>query len=407
MKLTVDLHSHSGYSGGVGQLKVTDIYNAMNLKGIDVFGTGDCLHPKQLEMLKKTFNKNENGLFLYKNGRYFLLQTEVIFTVKLNGYKNKTLAHHLILFPDFKSIDAFVSLMNKWGMKNTIGRPFIVSENQTQLEDRLFEIQNIHPLIEIIPAHVMTPEGILGSRNNLASIQEFYGEFTNNIRVIETGLSADPKMLEKIPDFAELTYISNSDCHSAAYNRIGREFTVLDVEEKSYKGIIEAIRANKVALTAEFNPKEGRFFATGHRANRQGHSNECFIGKTEGLICPICNKKMNMGVEDRTKALSNNNIKPLNRKFLHLIPLIEVVAYAYGVKSVTSKKVVKTYFDICNKIGNETKLWIEEEKQIKESLDSIGIDEKVIKHIISVKNNNFSFNPAGYDGEYGKLKITI
>ena len=60
--------------------------------------------------------------------------------------------------------------MKKWGMKNTIGRPFIVSNSQHQLEDQLFQIADVHPLIEIIPAHVMTPDGILGSKNDLRAI---------------------------------------------------------------------------------------------------------------------------------------------------------------------------------------------------------------------------------------------
>ena len=152
-------------------------------------------------------------------------------------------------------------------MKNTIGRPFITNENKAQLVERLFEIKAIDPYLEIIPAHVMTPEGIMGSKNSLNSIKEFYGDFTSEIKAIETGLSADPKMLERIPDFANLTMISNSDCHSSALNRIGREFTTLEMKEMNYFEMINSIRENRVKFTAEFNPKEGKFFGTGHRKN--------------------------------------------------------------------------------------------------------------------------------------------
>ena len=44
MHLSVDLHSHSGHAGGVGNIRLEDIARAMRKKGIDVFGTGDCLH---------------------------------------------------------------------------------------------------------------------------------------------------------------------------------------------------------------------------------------------------------------------------------------------------------------------------------------------------------------------------
>ena len=274
MKLAVDLHSHSGYAGGVGQIELNSVSATMKLKGIDVFGTGDCLFPRRTKELKEQLTETGEGLFSLPNDpSKFLLQTEVIFTVSLTGYKNKIIAHHVILFPDFESIAKADKLMKKWKMKNTIGRPFITCEIRKQLEERLFCLKNIHPNLEIIPAHVMTPDGIYGSKNNLSELSEFYGDFLPNIRVIETGLSADPQMLEKIPDLSQLTMISNSDCHSAALNRIGREFTILETDNVSYKSIIDSLRQNKVVLTAEFNPAEGRYYNTGHRANRTGHTN--------------------------------------------------------------------------------------------------------------------------------------
>ena len=133
---------------------------------------------------------------------------------------------------------------------------------------RLNEIIAVHPEIEIIPAHIMTPDGVMGCKNMLSDIEEFYGSFLPNIHAVETGLSADPKLLEQIPKISHLTFISNSDCHSSALNRIGREFTVLDVEKVSYSDIIQALRNNKVVLTAEFNPAEGRYYRTGHAAKR-------------------------------------------------------------------------------------------------------------------------------------------
>ncbi|MBT4332794.1 MAG: hypothetical protein HOD64_05900, partial [Candidatus Cloacimonetes bacterium] len=188
MKLAVDLHSHSGYAGGVGQIELSAVSKTMKLKGIDVFGTGDCIFPPRTEELKLELKEVESGLFALPNDKSkFLLQTEVIFSTKLAHKRNKTIAHHIILFPDFDSIYKMHNLMKKWGMKNTIGRPFITSDSQDELENQLFEISNIHPLIEIIPAHVMTPDGIFGSKNDLNELIEFYGEFLPKIKAIETG----------------------------------------------------------------------------------------------------------------------------------------------------------------------------------------------------------------------------
>ncbi|MBT3755680.1 MAG: hypothetical protein HOK80_02445 [Candidatus Cloacimonetes bacterium] len=405
MKLAVDLHSHSGYAGGVGQIELSAVSKTMKLKGIDVFGTGDCIFPPRTEELKLELKEVESGLFALPNDKSkFLLQTEVIFSTKLAHKRNKTIAHHIILFPDFDSIYKMHNLMKKWGMKNTIGRPFITSDSQDELENQLFEISNIHPLIEIIPAHVMTPDGIFGSKNDLNELIEFYGEFLPKIKAIETGLSADPKMLEKIPDIANLTYISNSDCHSAALNRIGREYTILDVDQVDYKSIIGAIRKNKVLMTAEFNPAEGRYFLTGHRADRRGHSHGLIFTNDipAGLICPVCNKKMNLGVRERSLQLQDDSIIPIERKFMHLIPLIEVIAASQNLKSITSKKVVKLFDIIMNIFPSEIALWQSDSIQVM--LDK-RVDQKTINQILAVKEGEFEFQPSGFDGTYGKLII--
>jgi uncharacterized protein (TIGR00375 family) len=402
MQIAVDLHSHSGYAGGVGKIDLEDVSYAMKLKGIDVFGTGDCIYPQRTKELKNKLVMKKSGLYSLKNDTsYFLLQTEIILSTALSGYKNKIMAHHILLFPDFDSIYKMQNLMTKHNFKNTIGRPFIVTNSRQELEEILFEIKSIHPDLEIIPAHIMTPDGIYGSRNNLHNLKEFYGNFIKNIHAIETGLSADPKMLEKIPDIADLTFISNSDCHSAALNRIGREYTVLDVRDISYKSIIDAIRENKVLYTAEFNPMEGKYYLSGHRKGKFGHTVD-YIFIPYKKICPMCGKKVIMGVKERCEILSDNSIIPKTRKFYHLIPLTEVIAYSLGLKSISSAKVKKIFLQIIKYYGSEINLW--NSTDFKDVLDS-KIPQKTITFIQAVKEGRFVFDPPGFDGVYGKLKI--
>jgi uncharacterized protein (TIGR00375 family) len=407
--IAVDLHSHSGYAGGVGQITLEDISKTMKQKGIDIFGTGDCLLPERMNELKQKLIEKKPGLFSLKDDTsFFALQTEVILTTRIKGYKNKITAHHIMLFPNFAAIEAMATLMEKWGMKNTIGRPFITTDEQAVLERCLFEIKNIDPLIEIIPAHVMTPDGILGSKNRLKSMKEFYGDFANEIKVIETGLSADPEMLGNIPDLHKMTMISNSDCHSAALNRIGREFTVLEMKDLSYESMIESLRQNKIAFTAEFNPAEGRYFNTGHRIDRPGHEEELILTENipEDLLCPVCGKKMTLGVAERCKELQDESLKPLKRQFKHLIPLVEVVANSLNTKSVKSKKVVELTEKIIEITKTEISLWALSDEQCKELLDN-QVPPQTLTSILAVKNGNFRFNPPGFDGNYGVLEIKI
>ncbi len=408
MHLAVDLHSHSGYAGGVGTISLEDVSKTMKMKGINVFGTGDVLLPQRYGELEELLIDLGNGLFkLTKDDpSYFLLQTEVIFTVKLEGYKHKIIAHHIILFPDFPSVKKCAELMDKWGQKNTIGRPFIVSENRDEMISRMKEIIAIHPEIEIIPAHIMTPDGVMGCKNMLHDIEEFYGEFMGHIHAVETGLSADPQLLEQIPKIADLTFISNSDCHSSAYNRIGREFTILEVQEESYSQIIKAIRENRVVLTAEFNPAEGRYYKTGHASKRHQNKEVYLIQphSSEDLICPICNKKMTLGVLDRVNQLKDIKIVPKKRKAIHLIPLVEVISNSLNLKTVTSRKVTKIYEEIIRHFSSEIRLWLSNIDEINRTLSN-KIPNETLESILAVKNEEFEFSPPGFDGEYGNLII--
>lgn len=405
MQLAVDLHSHSGYAGGVGQIPLEAVAQTMHQKGIHVFGSGDCLLPARMQELQSALHQTAEGLFsLPRDDRYFLLQTEVIFSTRLPGYRNKTIAHHVVLFPHFAAVEAMQKLMQKWGMKNTIGRPFITSNSQKELEDQLWAIAAIDPAMEIIPAHVLTPDGIYGSKNNLSELTEFYGNFLPRIHAVETGLSADPAMLARIPDLAQLTFLSNSDCHSAALNRIGREFTILDTTAATYPTIIAAIRNNAVAMTAEFNPAEGRYFLTGHRANRPHHKHPLWFDQhpPEDLRCPVCHKPMLLGVKQRAQQLSDSSIIPHKRQFMHLIPLVEVIAHGLGIKSVTSQKVVALFQTLMSSFPSEIALW--QHPRLADALPS-GIPDTVIQCILAVQKNRFTFSPAGFDGTYGILHI--
>ena len=80
MTLTLDLHSHSGYSGGVGQISLEAVAKAMILKGIDVFGTGDALHLAWHQHLKDVLVEKNLGLYQLPAfpKKYFILQTEII-----------------------------------------------------------------------------------------------------------------------------------------------------------------------------------------------------------------------------------------------------------------------------------------------------------------------------------------
>ncbi|MHA1786374.1 MAG: endonuclease Q family protein [Candidatus Helarchaeota archaeon] len=417
--INVDLHYHSGASGGVGKINLEDFYEIGPKKGINVIGTGDSLHEGWLTQLKERLTEinKDNGLFRLSNGKEvsFLLQTEVIFTCSLG--KGRKSVHIILLFPSFDAINKTIKLFEKWNVKNTIGRPFVKCKDNQEVGDRLNKFLEINEYNEFIPAHIMTPSGVFGSQNPINFLEEFFSGAVDNINCVETGLSADPLILGMIPELDNIGLISNSDAHSIQLNRLGREFTTFDVKELSYYEIIDKIRRKKISRTAEFHPTEGKFFLSGHRAGKKGHGNNYCVFSPQYTPkngrCPICGKPLTIGVLERafqlTKAQDGNReygyLPKKTQSFVHMVPLIEMLAVGYlKTKSIKSKKVRKLYDDIIQLIGNECELWFKNDEEIKSNLEG-NIEQDVVDLILKVKNGKFHFNPLGYDGAYGTLVI--
>ncbi|MHA2031450.1 MAG: hypothetical protein ACW99Q_18900 [Candidatus Kariarchaeaceae archaeon] len=287
MRINFDLHSHSAYAGGAlaggygkekeHRVRKRFIESSMYspLKGINLIGTGDCQFEPWLTFLKENIEEIAPGIFSYKynvdqnsdflvdhdyQAPQYLLQTELIFTSPLPDFKGKKKAHALVLLPDFTRVIELNLLLDQYQVsRKNVARPFIVSESKEQTEEKVHAILDLDPMIEIIPAHVLTPEGVYGGNQRINRMEDFFGTATERIRAIETGLSADPDILGLIPELDNRTFISNADAHSAALNRVGREFTSIEINNLSYNSIIDCIRQNKVIQTAEFHPTEGRF----------------------------------------------------------------------------------------------------------------------------------------------------
>ncbi len=416
MKVNADLHCHSGASGGVGNLSLEKIAETMPLKGIDLLGTGDCQHPQWNSMLKEILTEISEGVFTsnYSDEVRFILQTELIFTCAIG--KGRKSVHTVFLFPSFAVVDEVVKLLEEWEVKNTIGRPFVKCEDNKDVADKLYQMRKIDDLIEIIPAHILTPQGVFGSNNPIDFLSDFFGDAEDLIYAIETGLSADPVIIGLIPEMDKRTLISNSDAHSHHLNRLGREFTTLEIKSLTYPEIIKAIRSNSVGRTCEFNPAEGRYFLTGHRAGKQGHDKKFCVYSPKhtpkNKLCPICGKKITIGVLERALELTvaqggdrELGFLPKNsRPFVHMVPLVEILAESLGIKSATAKTVVKEYRRIVQALENECEMWFMDPNKIEARLEGV-VDEEIIRNIIEVKQGNFTFEPFGYDGTYGKLKI--
>ncbi|MFX0065250.1 MAG: endonuclease Q family protein [Candidatus Hermodarchaeota archaeon] len=437
MIVNCDLHCHSSHAGGAGSLDLLEIDQTMPLKGISLVGTGDCQYPPWNEYLKQTLKEIANsGIYELKKGSKtkFVLQTELVFTTKIQ--KRSKIAHVVFLFRDFNIVDDFILLLEeKWNIKirgAKMGRPFVTCQNPEEIGNKINAILDLHPETECFPAHILTPSGVFGSNVRINCLEDFFAGCTDRIACVETGLSADPVILSLIPELEKRTWISNSDAHSAALNRIGREFTTFDIgNELNYENLIKAIRQNQVVRTAEFLPSEGRYFLTGHRElkwqprdeetrkkrkmkNWHGKNEFCFYSPNhvpKDDKCPICSRELAIGVLQRAFEISHaqngkrglGDLKPNIPDYIHMVPLVEVIGYAYGIKSPTAKKVVSTYEKILYQLNTtECDFWFIDNSRIREKLKD---EKRLINTLIDVKNGNFCFEPLGYDGTYGKLCV--
>ncbi|MFX0053069.1 MAG: endonuclease Q family protein [Candidatus Hermodarchaeota archaeon] len=439
MEVVIDVHAHSVFAGGTQALTIkpeTMIMNrkkailhlektnqTMPLKGIDVIGTGDCQFALWIDILKEVLIEERDGVFFLqdKNQTCFILQTEMIFTTRIGNYSKET--HVIFLFPNFSSVDEFRTLLDQWGVKHQkMARPFIICQTKSQVAERIHSILDLDPWVEAIPSHIMTPQGVFGSgKGNIRinHLTDFFDSATSRLRVFETGLSADPEFLALIPELDDKVLISNSDAHSSALHRMGREYTVLSTSNITYKSILSALRNNHILYTAEFPPEEGRFFLTGHRAGRKrpglhGENDYCFFSPQHVPshdVCPICNKSLTIGVFQRCVEISEaQGVKrdlggiPKLKKFIRMVPLIDILSYVLDIKTKTAKSLITKYRQIINIIGPERILWQLASEDIETKLNG-QIEEPILQAILKVKAGDFTFKPYGFDGIYGSLVI--
>lgn len=400
-------------------------------KGINIVGTGDCHFKPWFKEIQEFLVSNDDHpgiLFSPSNPAVgFILQTEVIFTANCGGKRKQ--AHCIILFPNYDTVSSFRGLLKKWRVKyEAIPRPYIKCKTKDDVSSRVIKIIEIDDTIEFIPAHIMTPTGVFGSNVRVNWLEDFFGESEREIHAVETGLSADPQILSMIPDLDNRTLISNSDAHCADLHRLGREFFSIDTNDIAYERIINSIRNDEIVRTAEFPPEEGRYFLTGHRAARwiprrripkkkqkNWHSEDefCLFSPHKiprGDLCPICDRKLTVGVLQRAFELCRVQGEPKRtleganldvRPFKTMIPLVEVIAVSLGIKNPMAKRVVSEYKKIVELFGSEAQFWFHTEP--RPNLETISPD--LAQNLLQVHAGKFNFWPPGFDGTYGSLSI--
>lgn len=408
MPFIADLHIHSRFSRACSRnLTPETLWRWGQLKGIRVLGTGDITHPAWLAELRDKLVPAEENLFTLKSELRtddvpescraevsFLLSGEISCIYSKGGKTRKV--HALVFLPDFAAAERLNKALAKIGNLGSDGRPILGLDVKTLLRIVL----DVSPDAMLVPAHAWTPHfSVFGAASGFDSLEECFEELTPHIHAIETGLSSDPPMNWRLSALDRITLISNSDAHSPA--KLGREANIFDTGI-SYSEIMDAIKTGEgFAGTIEFFPEEGKYHADGHRSCGVRLSPE----ETEehGFLCPVCGKKVTVGVLHRVGKLAD---RPAGKRpegaplFRSIVPLAEIIAETLKV-GVASKKVERAYFDLLGKAGSEMTILLDIPVE-----EIVRADHPLVGEAIRrMRSGEIELIP-GFDGEFGRIRIS-
>lgn len=403
MEFVSDLHIHSKYSRACsGKITLEGIDHSCQKKGVHIVATGDFTFPQWFSCIKKELEEiDKTGLYKLKArediGTRFILATELALI-----YKDGDKARRIHLMVNSPNIEAAEELNEYLGKKYNLtadGRPIL----GISAPELVKVCRRIHPDFFVYPAHIWTPWfAVFGSKSGFDSMEECFHEETEYIYAYETGLSSDPEMNWRLSALDNYALLSSSDAHSLP--NIGREATVFELEEPSFKKIYEAVKdknAGKVKYTIEFYPEEGMYHYDGHR-NCGIRLTPKETKKNKG-ICPICKKPLTVGVMYRVDELADRELgyKPKEASsYIKLVGLAKVIAEAFGVKSANSQKVLIEYENLIKNAGDEISILKDIELGKLQEITS----PRVAEGIKRVRNMELTVEP-GFDGRYGHVKI--
>ena len=404
-----DLHIHSKYSRATSQDCVPESLDFWaRRKGITLLGTGDFTHPAWRAELAEKLVPAEDGLYRLKEEfrrkeplppgapePRFVLTGEISSIYKKNGRTRKV--HSLILLPSLEAAETLSRRLEAIGNIHSDGRPILGLDCRDLLEITL----EACPEAVYIPAHIWTPHfSVFGAFSGFDSLEECYEDLTPCIHALETGLSSDPAMNWQVSALDGYQLVSNSDAHSP--QKLGREANLLDIP-LSYRDLSDALSGkNPSGLwgTIEFFPEEGKYHWDGHR--------NCHLRLSPaeaapyGGRCPICGKKLTIGVQHRVEELGDRpeGFRPEKGKsYESLVPLEEAIAWSTGT-SPGSVRVKAQYEELLAKLGTE--FFILREAPISDISKVAG---EVIGEGIRRLRLGKAEKIPGYDGEYGVIRL--
>ncbi len=398
MQIIADLHTHSRFSRACSNdITIRSMEATALQKGISLLATGDFVNAPWLSELKLNLEESGAGLYRIKGSQSnvrFMVGGEVSTIYEHSGKIRKV--HHCVFVKSIEEAEQLRDILKKRGSLDSDGRPTLMMSSAELVDAAISTDKNAF----VFPAHAWTPYfGVLGSMSGFDSIEEAYEDRVDHIYALETGLSSDPQMNWRLSKLDRFALVSNSDMHSLP--KMGREANVFDISDFTYDAIVDAIRKKdpkRFLHTIEYYPEEGKYHYDGHR--QCSYSSDPETQKSD--ICPVCGKKLVIGVLHRVNDLADRppGFVPKGAiPYKKTVPLIEIIAYVLR-KSSYSAAVKSMYNDMISKLGNEFSILLDASTESIEGASNKGIAEA----ISNIRNERISID-AGYDGVFGKVDM--
>jgi uncharacterized protein (TIGR00375 family) len=408
LRVYADLQIHSRYSGATSSnMNLDELTYYADLKGINLLGTGDALHPLWLRELKENLEEGPPGIYRYRRGGRvrFVAQTEVATVHEHEGKARRI--HHVILMSSLEVAEQLADVLGRFGDLASDGRP-VLNVHPAELVELVLETDR---RAYVFPAHAWTPWwSVFGAIGGVDRIEDCYADKSDRIFAIETGLSSDPPMNWRVSRLDRFLLLSSSDAHSPYPYRLGREMVVFELEELSYEELYGALtrssRRSRVLMTVEVPPSYGKYHWSGHR--------KCGVGplppakaKELNYRCPKCGRRLTKGVEDRVEELADRppGYRPEGAvDFVYAIPLQELIALTLGEDPASAnlmgRRIWDEYLKLVGVFGTEV------EVLLNAPLEKVAeVGGAALARLIGMMRRGELQVIPGYDGVYGRLVL--
>lgn len=402
MNINADLHIHSHFSAATSpRMDLPTLAVEARRKGIQLLGTGDCLHPKWLQEVREL--EEQDGLFLFTSADAAdetggAVTTAFVLTAEVEDLRR---VHHLLIVPAISKAEELYESFRPYSPDiDSDGRPSLRLSGAEIAE----QARDAGALIG--PCHAFTPWTALYAYHD--SLTDCYGDMAGYLSFVELGLSADSSYADRIAELRDLTFLTNSDAHSPYPIRLAREFNRFQMEGMSFTELQAAIqreRGRKSVLNVGFPPQEGKY---NESACIRCYTHYSLTEAIAGRWRCDCGGLIKKGVRDRVNELADcDGAHPEHRPpYLHLIPLAEVIGLAVQ-KSPSSKTVQQVWEALLAEFSTEVTVLIDTPL---DSLEGTHFEfnatalERVVEAIRAFRDGKIWILPGG-GGKYGAIQL--